>query len=259
MDVRLDAQAAAVFKKVSKIYHVGLCSRRVVALDEVSLIVGWGEVFGLIGPNRAGKTTLVKALSIDLPPHGRPHHAARISALAAWHAVPSGLRTRKPRLPAIPDRAATGRRLRPSVRRLGRELRDRAGELIQRVGLADRSRETIANFSKGMLQRLALAQALVNDPRLLVLDEPAEGMDLPARRLLDEVIRERRAAGHSVILVSHALSDVKRLCDRVAVLRAGRVAYEGTIAGLAGEGTAMDEDNGPLESAVEALYAGATR
>ncbi len=127
------------------------------------------------------------------------------------------------------------------------------------MGLADRSRETIANFSKGMLQRLALAQALVNDPRLLVLDEPAEGMDLPARRLLDEVIRERRAAGHSVILVSHALSDVKRLCDRVAVLRAGRVAYEGTIAGLAGEGTAMDEDNGPLESAVEALYAGATR
>ena len=74
-------------------------------------------------------------------------------------------------------------------------LRDRAGELLERVGLADRSRETIANFSKGMLQRLALAQALVNDPRLLVLDEPAEGMDLPARRLLDEVIRERRERG----------------------------------------------------------------
>ena len=93
--------------------------------------------------------------------------------------------------------------------------------------MADRSREAIAGFSKGMLQRLALAQALVNDPQLLVLDEPSEGMDLAARRLLHEVICQRRESGHSVILVSHALADVARLCDRVAVLRAGRVVYIG--------------------------------
>ena len=92
-----------------------------------------------------------------------------------------------------------------------------------------------------------------------MLDEPAEGMDLPARRLLDEVIDERRRRGHSVILVSHSLADVKRLCDRIAVLRAGRVAYLGTMTGLAGQEILDGDDAGPLESAVEALYAGATR
>ncbi len=140
----------------------------------------------------------------------------------------------------------------------GELLRRRSSELLERVGLADRTHETIASFSKGMLQRLALAQALVNDPQLLVLDEPAEGMDLPARRLLDDVIRERRQQGHAVILVSHGLADVRRLCDRIAVLRGGRVAYLGTIAELAGSEPLADEEQGPLESAVEALYAGAT-
>ncbi len=229
-----------------------------VALDEVSLAVRWGEVYGLIGPNRAGKTTLVKVLlSICRPSEGRvmrlEYPLSQRGTLAHVGYVHEN--------PAFP-RYLTARQLVEGYGRLsglsGRMLRDRAAELIGRVGLADRSRETIANFSKGMLQRLALAQALVNDPRLLVLDEPAEGMDLPARRLLDEVICERREAGHSVILVSHALADVKRLCDRIAVLRGGRVAYEGTISGLAGDACAVNEENEPLESAVEALYAGAT-
>jgi ABC-2 type transport system ATP-binding protein len=92
----------------------------------------------------------------------------------------------------------------------------------------------------------------VNDPELLVLDEPSEGMDLPARRLLDEVIRERRAQGHSVVLVSHALTDVERLCDRVAVLRGGRLVFEGTVDELAGRSTCGAESS--LESAVEPLY-----
>jgi ABC-2 type transport system ATP-binding protein len=138
----------------------------------------------------------------------------------------------------------------------GGELRRRSCELLEQVGLADRSHEEIANFSKGMLQRLALAQALVNDPKLLVLDEPAEGMDLPARRLLDDVIVKRREQGNSVILVSHALSDVQRLCDRVAVLRCGRLAFAGKTSDLAQDVHSPDSE--PLESAVEAFYAGAT-
>jgi ABC-2 type transport system ATP-binding protein len=108
-------------------------------------------------------------------------------------------------------------------------LSSRAGALLERVGLGERSNEPIAQFSKGMLQRLALAQALVSDPDLLVLDEPSEGMDLRARRLLNDILIERRQAGRTAILVSHALADVERLCDRVAVLRRGRLAYLGAV------------------------------
>jgi ABC-2 type transport system ATP-binding protein len=265
MDVRLNARAAAVFYKVSKVYRVGWNSRKLVALDEVSLAVGWGEVFGLIGPNRAGKTTLVKILlSICRATDGRimrlEHPLKERRTLARVGYVHEN--------PAFP-RYLNARQLVEGYGRMsGVEedvLRRRAGELLERVGLSDRTHEKIENFSKGMLQRLALAQSLINDPRLLVLDEPAEGMDLPARRLLDEVICERRQQGHSVILVSHALSDVRRLCDRVAVLRGGRVAYSGTVAGLTGQDELQHEDkpqhddHGPLESAVEALYAGATK
>jgi ABC-2 type transport system ATP-binding protein len=259
MDVRLNSRAAAVFHKVSKIYRVGWRSRPLVALDEVNLAVGWGEVFGLIGPNRAGKTTLVKILlSICRATEGRvmrlEHSLSERGTLARVGYVHEN--------PAFP-RYLHARQLVEGYGRMsgveGDVLRRRAGELLERVGLADRTHEKIENFSKGMLQRLALAQALVNDPRLLVLDEPAEGMDLPARRLLDEVICERRQQGHSVILVSHALSDVQRLCDRVAVLRGGRVAYTGTVSGLAGQDEHQHEDHTPLESAVEALYAGATK
>jgi ABC-2 type transport system ATP-binding protein len=257
MDVRLNAHAAAVFQKVSKIYRVGWTQRRLVALDEVSLTVGWGEVLGLIGPNRAGKTTLVKILlSICRPSSGRIMRLesglsdrstlARVGYVHENPAFPQYLNARQlvegyGRLSGVPRGLA----------------RRRGGELLEQVGLADRSRERISNFSKGMLQRLALAQALTNDPKLLVLDEPAEGMDLPARRLLDDVIRQRRELGNSVILVSHSLADVKRLCDRVAVLRSGRVAYDGRVADLADD--VHFDETGPLESAVEAIYAGATQ
>lgn len=258
MDVRLNARAAAVFSKVSKRFRMGLGTRSLVALDEVSLSIAWGEVFGLIGPNRAGKTTLVKSLlSISQPTSGRIMRMERSisdrSTLARVGYVHEN--------PAFP-RYLNARQLVEGYGRMAglarHDVRERAEQLLVRVGLADRLEERIQNFSKGMLQRLALAQALVNDPRLLVLDEPAEGMDLPARRLLDEVIEERRNAGHTVILVSHALADVRRLCDRIAVLRGGRVAYMGTVAGLAGQELTENDDT-PLESAVEALYAGAER
>jgi ABC-2 type transport system ATP-binding protein len=132
------------------------------------------------------------------------------------------------------------------------DLRLRIPRLLERVGLTDRTCEPISGFSKGMVQRLALAQALVNEPELLVLDEPTEGMDLVARQLLHEVIRHRQQQGRTAILVSHSLSDVEQLCDRVAVLRAGELAFTGTLSELAG-----DESAGHLEEALEPLYAGA--
>lgn len=97
------------------------------------------------------------------------------------------------------------------------------------MGLADRSREPFGRFSKGMLQRLALAQALWNEPDVLVFDEPTEGMDLLPRRLAYESVREQRQRGKSVILVSHALGDVEQLCDRVAVMREDGLAFLGYL------------------------------
>jgi ABC-2 type transport system ATP-binding protein len=124
-------------------------------------------------------------------------------------------------------------------------LRERVPLVLKRVGLADRSREPIARFSKGMLQRLGMAQALINEPQLLVLDEPTEGLDLEGRHLLREVVHEVRARGGSVLLISHVLSEVEPVCDRVGVVVAGRIVHIGPLAELPR----------PLEKALQELYA----
>jgi ABC-2 type transport system ATP-binding protein len=112
------------------------------------------------------------------------------------------------------------------------ELRRRIPLLLERVGLADRAREPIGRFSKGMVQRLGLAQALINEPDLLVLDEPTEGLDVSGRELVREVVAERRAQGGTVVLISHALAEVERLCDRAVILNEGRVVHDGPLADL---------------------------
>ena len=254
MDIRAHARAAASFEKVTKIYRRRWNCPGVKALDEVTLAVPWGEVFGLIGPNRAGKTTLVKILlSICRATDGRIMRLgcpwSDRSTLADIGYVHEN--------PSFP-RYLSAWQLVEGYGRLsgvyGASLRRRVGDLLDQVGLADRSREAIALFSKGMLQRLALAQALVNDPKLLVLDEPSEGMDLSARQLLHDVICQRRDRGLSVILVSHDLSDVQRLCDRVAVLRNGRLALVGRVADLVPDVASPEPQT--LESAVSPLYEG---
>jgi ABC-2 type transport system ATP-binding protein len=255
MDIRLNSRAAAVFEKVTKVYQGRWPSRRVTALDEVSFAIPWGEVFGLIGPNRAGKTTLVKILlSICRPTDGRIMRLgcawsdrSTLAEIGYVHENPSFSRY----LSAWQVMEGYGRLSGVT----GGSLRRRTGELLAQVGLADRSHEAIAQFSKGMLQRLALAQALVNDPKLLVLDEPSEGMDMSARQLLHDVICQRRLRGYSVILVSHALADVERLCDRVAVLRDGRLALVGRVADLAPHAASAEPHS--LECAVASLYEGA--
>ena len=135
------------------------------------------------------------------------------------------------------------------------QLARRIPELLDQFGLADRAAEPILSFSKGMLQRLALAQALVNDPQLLVLDEPTEGMDLAGRKLLHETIARRKKDGNTAILVSHSIGDVQRLCDLAVVLRDGQAAYCGSLADLVGEDPA-DAPPGALQEALEPVYAG---
>jgi ABC-2 type transport system ATP-binding protein len=131
-------------------------------------------------------------------------------------------------------------------------LRIRADELLEKVGLADRAREPIARFSKGMVQRLALAHSVLAEPDLLVLDEPMEGLDLNARRLLQEIVAFQRGAGKTVLIVSHALGEVADVCDRLAVLVAGRLAYLGSLDSLLP--CPRDGRERSLEAALEPIY-----
>jgi ABC-2 type transport system ATP-binding protein len=249
----LAVSAAAVFGDVVKTYATGLTGRGgVPAVRGVSLTVPAGSVFGLLGPNRAGKTTLVKLLlSLAHPTSGTVTRLgaplsdrstlARVGYMHENHAFPRYLSAAElldfyGGLSGLPSDQIT----------------PRATALLERVGLADRKSEPIARFSKGMVQRLGLAQALINDPDLLILDEPTEGLDLFGRQLLRAVVRERKAAGKTVLLVSHVLTEIQELCDAAAVLVEGKLVFQGTLAELM-----RDAKSGApvhLETALQRLY-----
>jgi len=243
----------AEFVDVAKIYRSPLRRRRTVeALKGVSFRVEPGEVFALLGPNRAGKTTLLKILlGLSRPSGGDTRRFGRsissretLSSVGYMHgnqAFPGYLTATcllefYGGFSGIPQRS----------------LRAKVPALLERMGLADRAREPIARFSKGMVQRLALAQSLLNDPELLVLDEPMEGLDLNARLLLHEIIEEQRSEGKTVLLVSHALEEVARICDRVAVLVEGRLAYLGGVDPLLHDPATGEERS--LQDALSPFY-----
>lgn len=245
---------AAVFEDVVKTYPTGLLGHGagIHALRDVSLTVPSGQVFGLLGPNRAGKTTLVKLLlSLAAPTSGtiarlgEPLYnrdtLARIGYMHENHAFPRHLSAAEllafyGGLSGLP----------------GEVVPERVERLLNLVGLADRRQEPIARFSKGMVQRLGLAQALINDPDLLILDEPTEGLDLFGRQLLRQVVREFKAARKTVLLVSHVLPEVEELCDALAVLAHGRVVHTGVLADLLRDPATGGKR--PLEAALRPLY-----
>jgi ABC-2 type transport system ATP-binding protein len=224
---------AAEFTEVSKTYRAPLRPGRTIqALGGVSFGIEPGQIFALLGPNRAGKTTLLKVLlGLCHPSGGRVSRLggpladrstlARVGYMHENQAFPRYL-TATTLLEFYGDLAWVPASI----------LKTRIPALLDRLGLADRAREPIARFSKGMVQRLALAQALLADPDLLVLDEPLEGLDLDGRQLLQEVLVQQRAAGKTVVVVSHALGEVAQVCDRLAVLVQGRLAYHGSLASL---------------------------
>jgi ABC-2 type transport system ATP-binding protein len=224
------APPAAEFDRVSKTYtHPLFRGRRVEALRDVSLRVEPGEVLGLLGPNRAGKTTLVKVLlSLCRPTDGR---VERLGAPVADRSTLAhvGYVHENPAFPGYLTAAGLLDYYGALTLLPPEAIRERAPKLLKRFGLADRGGQPIARFSKGMVQRLGLAQALLNEPRLLVLDEPTEGLDLEGRRLLREAVEEVRARGGSVLLVSHILTEASQLCDRIGVLVAGRLAHVGRL------------------------------
>jgi ABC-2 type transport system ATP-binding protein len=242
----------AQFVDVSKTYRAAFRPGQTVhALRGISFAVEPGEVFALLGPNRAGKTTLVKILlGLCHPSGGSASRLGRPLAERTTLGCVGYMHENQ----AFP-RYLTAAQLLDFYGELSwipaPVLKARVPALLERVGLADRAHEPIARFSKGMVQRLALAQALLAEPDLLVLDEPMEGLDLNGRLLLQEIVTEQRHAGKTVLVVSHALGEVAQVCDRLAVLVDGRLAYLGGLAALlhdkkTGAERSLEEALGPI-------------
>jgi ABC-2 type transport system ATP-binding protein len=197
-----------------------------LAVDDLTLSVRQGEVFGFLGPNGAGKTTSVKMLLGLVRPT-----AGTATVLGA----PIGDRRTRARLGFLPEHFRfqdwlTGREFLGFHGRLyglgGLDLDRRIDALLDRVDLFDAADRKLHGYSKGMLQRIGLAQALLNSPSLVILDEPTSGLDPIGRRLVRECIAELRGEGTAVFLNSHLLSEVEVTCDRVAFVKRGRVLRE---------------------------------
>ena len=194
-----------------------------VAVADLTLDVRAGEVFGFLGPNGAGKTTSVKMLlGLTAPTAGT----------AALLGRPLGDRPARAKIGYLPEhfrfhewlRADEFLNLHGELYGMDRAARGAAvPRLLELVGLADRAATRLGAFSKGMLQRIGLAQALLNDPALVFLDEPTSGLDPIGRRLVRDIIDDLRQRGMAVFLNSHFLSEVEKTCDRVAFIRGGRI------------------------------------
>ncbi len=202
---------------------------KVRALRGVDLRVHGGEVFGLLGPNGAGKSTLVKILMTVIRPTrcqgtllGEPvgHKAtlARVGYLPEHHKFP-GYLTGAQVLDYYGAMAGVGRTLR----------RRRTSELLELVGMRDWANKRVGGYSKGMRQRVGVAQALVNDPDLVLLDEPTDGVDPVGRKDIRDIVVRMKERGKAVFINSHLLSELEQVCDRVAILVQGSVASQGTL------------------------------
>ena len=210
------------------------------ALREVSLKVGAGEIFGSLGPNGAGKSTLVKVLLTVVKPSvargemlGQPigdkKTLARVGYLPEQHRLAPYLTARQ----AVEFVAALS-----GVDRATRKKR--AAELLERVGLSKWMDRRVNVFSKGMRQRAGLAAALVNDPQIIFLDEPTDGVDPVGRVEIRDLLIQMRREGRTVFLNSHLLGEAEQVCDRVAILVQGRVVKQGSMADLQKEGSRQE-------------------
>ena len=247
---------------LTKDFPTGLFGRRRHrALDDVSFELARGEVFGLLGPNGAGKTTTLKLITgLIRPTAGR---------VLMFDRAP-GDRTARVSMGFLPEHPVfydhlTAEELLTYFAGLcgvtGAERARRTAAVLDEVGLGDARRQPMRQYSKGMLQRVGLAQALINEPALVILDEPMSGLDPIGRREVRELILRLRDASRTVLFSSHILSDAEMLCSRVAILARGKVVGSGVIgdltAGRAGGWEVVASDLSP--AAVTALQSQASR
>jgi ABC-2 type transport system ATP-binding protein len=236
----------------------GLCKNygELVAVDDVDLTVEAGDIFGYLGPNGAGKTTSLRMMlglirpssgSVRLFGNDPQLSVSALEGVAGFVEAPSFYpylngRTNLELLAALDGNGAA----------------ERIPEALEIVGLSDRAKDRVGAYSHGMRQRLGIAAALLRKPRLLLLDEPATGLDPGGMRDMRELIRNLSGEGMTVLLSSHLLAEVEELCNRVAIVRNGRVAYQGSLAELrrqAGSGYLLrttDDDRAQRVAAAQA-------
>jgi ABC-2 type transport system ATP-binding protein len=215
-------------------------ARDPLAVDGVSLSIGSGQALGLLGPNGAGKSTIVKMIAGLTRPDG--------GQVRLFGSRPGDVRARRllgfvPEDPEFPRFLRAAEVLDYFARLLGLSAADRARRVPRALDwarLAGESRQ-VRHFSKGMKQRLGLAQAIIGSPRLLILDEPTADLDPIGRRDVRELIAGFKAQGATLLLNSHLLSEVERVCDTVAIMSAGRILREGPIQDVVPEGRTLEE------------------
>jgi ABC-2 type transport system ATP-binding protein len=228
---------AIVTEHLSKTYTSGFRGKRQIqALKDFSIEVESGQIFSLLGPNGAGKTTFIKILlSLTLKSEGtasllghdvsNAHARSKVGYLPESHRYPGYL---------------TGEQVLESFGSLsgvpGPVLKKRTPELLALVGMSDWRKVKVKKYSKGMMQRLGLAQAMINDPELLFLDEPTDGVDPVGRAEIRDLLRNLKTQGKTIFLNSHLLSEVELVSDRVAILNKGQLLRVGTVDELTSTG-----------------------
>ena len=226
------AQSIVEIQNLKKVFRVGFWGRRVMAVDGISLEVRQGEIFGFLGPNGAGKTTTIKMLMGLIYPSG---------GTATLFGRPIGDPAAKAKVGFLPESPyfydyLTGREFLRFYGHLfgmmGNRLNARVDELLDLVGMAHARDLQLRKFSKGMLQRVGIAQALINDPELVVLDEPMSGLDPIGRKEVRDLILRLKESGKTVMFSSHILHDAELLCDRVAMIMKGKLVACGHVSEL---------------------------
>ena len=215
--------AVLSINNLSKTFRVGFWRKKVEAVRDVSFEVRSGEIFGLVGPNGAGKTTTMKMITGLIYPDAGAVEVFGHSSLTTESRRKLGY---LPEGPYFYEHLTASELLRYYGHlhgMSGAKLDGRVDELLDRVGLTDARDRQLRKFSKGMRQRAGIAQALINDPELVILDEPQSGLDPVGRKEVRDLIYELREQGKTVVFSSHILVDVEAVCDRVAILQAGEL------------------------------------
>ena len=242
--------AAIAVEGLTKVFPVPFRRQSIVAVRDLNLRVEPGEVYGLLGPNGSGKSTTLKIiLGLVSPTRGRTRIFGRDSSLVeSREAV--GFLPENPYFYKFLTGEETLRFFGKLCRLNGARLKSRVRELLELVGLTNARDQRLSSYSKGMLQRIGLAQALINEPRLVVLDEPTAGVDPAGSRDIRNLIVDLKGRGITVLLSSHLLTQVQEICDRVGILARGMLVREGRLEELI---AIEDRSELVLENASEAL------
>ena len=229
-----EAPAAIELRGLVKDFSIGLRGVKLRAVDHLTLRVAPGQVYGLLGPNGSGKSTTIKMLLGLLAPTAGDCRIFGISSERVEARRDVGY------LPESPYfyRHLTGRELVRFYAQMCSQategLEIRVGAALSAVGLAEAADRRVGTYSKGMLQRVGLAQAVVHDPRLLILDEPTAGVDPIGTAAISQLILDLKARGKTILITSHLLGQIEDICDRVAILDRGKLILEGAVQELVG-------------------------